>query len=401
LRITFLLTQSLESPSGLGRYWALSKALARLGHEVTILALHHDLRSSQQRTFVKDNITVRYVGQMHVRKLGNRKVYFGPLHLMWHVILSTWGLLTGALRAPTDVYHLGKPHPMNGIAGILASRLRSKPLYVDFDDYEVVSNRFGADWQRRVVGWFESVLPRLSDGNTVNTRFMLREVSALQGDNEAPVVRVPNGVDRRRFSITSREGVDELRQSLGVDGRKVVLYLGSMSLANHAVDLLLEAFQMVKRLEPDAVLLLVGGGEDYDNLLDQANALGLSGASLFVGRVPPDRAVLYYHLADVSVDPVQDDLTAQTRFPLKIVESLVTGTPVVTGDVGDRREILGDGKAGVLVSPGDKQALASGILHILEDSEVAAKMSRSARTLGSAYYWDRLAPLWLTVYERE
>jgi glycosyltransferase involved in cell wall biosynthesis len=398
LKITLLLTQSLESPSGLGRYWALSKALAHLGHEVVILALHHDLRSVDQRRFVKDDVIVHYVGQMHVRKVGNRKFYFSPMRMVWIAVVATWRMTIAALRTPGDVYHLGKPHPMNGIAGIVASRLRSKPLYVDFDDYEVVANRFGAGWQRRVVAWFESVLPRLSDGNTVNTRFMLHKVSQLRGDKDTPLVRVPNGVDRDRFSPVSDEDVDELRRELGLDGKRVVLYLGSLSLTSHPVDLLLEAFKMLKQVEPDAVLLLVGGGEDYDILLEQAEALELGNTSLFVGRVPPDKVALYYRLADVSVDPVHDGLTAQTRFPLKIVESLAAGTPVVTGDVGDRREILGDGRAGILVSPGEAEALASGILHVLQEDEAAAEMRGSAKALSSAYYWDTLAPQWLKVY---
>ena len=42
MKITLLLTQSLTSPGGAGRYWPLSKSLTKLGHQVTILALHHD-----------------------------------------------------------------------------------------------------------------------------------------------------------------------------------------------------------------------------------------------------------------------------------------------------------------------------------------------------------------------
>ncbi len=400
MRITFLLTQSMESPSGLGRYWALSKALSRLGHDVTILALHHDLASLDRRTYVESNVKVSYVGQMHVRKVGSRKLYFGTSRFLWTVGVSTWGLLMAALRTPTDVFHLGKPHPMNGLAGALASRLRSKPLYVDFDDYEVASNRFSGEWQRRIVGWFESFLPRLSSGNTVNTRFMTRKVSEWRRDKDAPIVRVPNGVDRDRFSNIGDQEIDSLRRGLNLEGKKVVLYLGSMSLANHAVDLLLEAFKTVEQSEPDALLLLVGGGEDFDKLRHQADALGLGETSRFLGRVDPSRAALYYHLADVSVDPVHDDLASKARFPLKLVESLATGTPVVTGDVGDRREILGDGAAGVLVSPGDERALATAICSVLQDNGTRVRMSEACRAIAPRYDWDALAPGWLTVYER-
>ncbi|HEC35772.1 MAG TPA: glycosyltransferase WbuB [Anaerolineae bacterium] len=398
MRITFLLTQSLESPSGLGRYWPLSKELVRLGHKVVILALHHDFRTLGRRRFIREGVEVHYVGQMHVRKVGSSKFYFGPTRLVWVATLATWRLMRAALRTPTDVYHLGKPHPMNGLAGLVASRLRCKPLYLDCDDYEAVSNRFDGDWQRQIVSFVECLLPRFSDGITVNTRFMLRRLSEL-GVSERRLIYVPNGVERSRFSSVSDDDVDRLRSQLGLEGTKVVLYLGSMSLANHAVDLLLEAFVIVRQVEPDTVLLLVGGGEDYDVLRVQASVLGLDNAALFVGRVSPARAPLYYYLADVSVDPVYGGLTAQARFPLKIVESLAAGTPVVTGDVGDRREILGGGEAGALVPPGDKQALASGILRVLQKAEVATRMRRAAEALGHTYYWDALAPGFLKIYE--
>ena len=399
MRIAFLLTQDLESPSGLGRYWPLGKTLARLGHEITIIALHSDYGSlkPKDRDFAREGVHVRYVGQMHVRKVGSRKFYFAPARLLGVALAGTVRLAYSALRTAADAYHVGKPHPMNGLAGVIASRLRRTPLFLDCDDYEASSNRLSGNWQRRTVSLFERLLPRFSKGITVNTSFMHHKLLA-SGISERRVTYVPNGVDRSRFCSISDDDVEDFRSQLGLEGKKVVLYLGSMSLTNHAVDLLLEAFVIVQRAEPNARLLLVGGGEDYDTLRAEVSALGLHGTARFVGRVSPDRAPLYYSLADVSVDPLRESSTARARFPLKIVESLAAGTPVVTGDVGDRREMLGGGEAGVLVSPGDKQALATGILHVLQKAEVAAHMRGAARELRHAYYWDTLAPGFFGVY---
>ena len=398
MRITFLLTQSLESPSGLGRYWPLCKELVRLGHEVVILALHHDFRTLAQRRFTKDGVKVYYVSQMHVRKVGSSKFYFGPIHLVWVAALATWRLTRAALQTPTDVYHLGKPHPMNGLAVLLPRLLRSKPVYLDCDDYEAASNRFSGNWQRKIVALFEDRLPKIAAGITVNTRFTAERLRSLgyPGDR---IVCVPNGVDRDRFSSVSDVDVEALRQRLDLRRRKVVLYVGSMSLASHAVDLLLEGFAVVRQTASQAILLLVGGGEDYRALQIHAATLGLSESVRFIGRVSPARVPLYYHLADVSVDPVQDDLVARSRFPLKVVESLVAGTSVVTGGVGERREILSDGKAGVLVKPGDSRALAMGILYVLQNPDVAVSMRRAAGSLQDGYYWDVLAPRFARVYE--
>jgi len=393
VKITFLLTQSLESPSGLGRYWPVAKALQQRGHEVTILALHHDFGALVERRFTREGVRVWYVGQMHVRKVGSDKFYFKPLPLLWVVARATLALLWAALRVPADVYHVGKPQPMNGVAGVIVHWLRRKPLYLDCDDYEAGSNTFAGPWQRHVVAFFEDRLPRFSRGITVNTHFTERRLVAL-GYPPERIVYVPNGVDRERFAeaaMASPAALEALRGLLGLGGKRVVLYLGSMSLANHAVDLLLEAFVQVQERDPGAVLLLVGGGEDLVALQAQAQALGLDDAVRFVGRVPPEHAPCYYRLAAISIDPVRADEAAAARFPLKIVESWAMGVPVITGDVGERAMLLAQG-GGVLVPAGDADALAEAILCALS-VEVAV-----AQNLRTRYSWEQLATMWAAVY---
>jgi len=388
VRITFLLTQSLESPSGLGRYWPVSKELARLGHQVTILALHHDLGLLKERRFVKDGVQVWYVAQMHVLKTGNTKTYFSPARLLWVASVATWRLARAALQVPTDVYHLGKPHPMNGMAALLPRFLWGKRLFLDCDDYEATSNRFAEEWQRRGVQLFEDHLPGVCNAVTVNTRFAFERIRRL-GFPASRITYVPNGVDRTRFASVDEQAVERLRTQFQLHDRRIVLYLGSLSLTSHAVDLLIEAFGSVREAVPNATLLLVGGGEDYERLRTQAEAWGLRDVVRFVGRVPSAEAPTYYALADISVDPVRDDLASRGRCPLKIVESLATGTPVVTGDVGDRAEMLAQG-GGVIVAAGDTHALTEGLLDLLLEPSRVERLRVEALAIRQLYYWDRL-----------
>jgi len=411
MKITFLLTQSLEDPSGLGRYFPLAKELVRLGNEVSILALHPNLGGLPQRRLQVGGVEVHYVGQMHVRKVGSQKTYFSTFGLARVALASSLRMSVRSLLAETDVIHLGKPHPINGVAALAAKFWRGKRLYLDCDDYEADSNRFSGRWQRAVVALFEDGLPRCVSGMTVNTRFT-QERNAALGFPVDKIVYVPNGVDRDRFAQVDPAKAQTLRRELGLDGKKAVAYVGSMSLVNHPVDLLLEAFAVVRRRRSDAVLILAGGGEDYDFLQRRAEELGLAEAAIFVGRVKPEIAPYYLAMADVSVEPVHDDLTARARSPLKLFESLAVGTPVVTGDVGDRRDILSappqspptlggkfrDGEAGLLVEPGHAQALAEGILTILEDSDLAHAMQEAALSLRERYYWDVLVQDFVKVY---
>lgn len=400
MRIAFLLTQDLGSPSGLGRYWPLGRELRQLGHNVSILALHSNYATltPQEKDFVRQGVHVRYVGQMHVRKVGNRKFYFKPLRLLYVVLVGTLRLAFAALGTPADAYHVGKPHPMNGVAGVVASKLRQKPLYLDCDDYEIASNRLETTWQRLGIAYFERRLPDYAAGISVNTHFVLEKL--IESGYPAERIRyVPNGVDRHRFRNASRSEVEELRRKLDLTDREVVIYVGSLSLTSHGLDLLLEAFPIVQQSHPRAALLLVGGGEDYDTLRRKAEAMGIEDAVRFTGRVSPERVAPYYLLADVSVDPVYDNQAQQARSPLKIVESLAMGTPVVTGDVGDRGMYLQDGQAGRLVPGGDAVALASGIVGLLEEDGSSRQKEEATRLLGNAYFWDALVHDFAQVYE--
>ncbi|MCA1553208.1 MAG: glycosyltransferase, partial [Chloroflexi bacterium] len=106
----------------------------------------------------------------------------------------------------------------------------------------------------------------------------------------------------------------------------------------------------------------------------------------------------YLCAADCSVDPVYDTPASRSRSPLKIVESMALGVPVVTGDVGDRREMLANGGAGVLVHAGAAQALARGVLRVLCDGHLREQLACGARARAAAYDWAMLAPRWAQVY---
>ena len=398
MRITFLLTQSLESPSGLGRYWPLAKEMVRLGHQVTILALHHDFRRLAQPVHARDGVEVRYVAQMHVLKQGNTKSYFRPARFVWIALCATWQLTRYALTTPADLYHLGKPHPMNGIAGWVAARFGRVPLYVDCDDYEVESNRYAGRWQRAIVRWFEDWLPQQTAGVTVNTRFTEARLQGL-GVPRDKIVYVPNGADTSRFPVETKATAAELRQKLNINDRPVAMYVGSLSLASHPVDLLIDAFAIVHEQLPQAVLLLVGGGDSIETLQAQVAQRSLQSAVRFVGRVPPEQVADYLRLATVSVDPVNDDPVAHARSPLKLIESMMVATPVITGDVGDRKWVLESGKAGVLVEPNSAAALAQAITSVLETPTRAQQLSQAGRQRAEAFRWDHLVHDFVRVYE--
>lgn len=400
MRIAFLLTSSLTSPYGLGRCFPLARELAAAGHELHIVALHHDLGPSVPRHSVRSGVRIHYAGQMHARKVSDTTIYYSTPRLLSTVIAGTLGLVREASRINADIYHIGKPHPQNSIAGLAAGRLlKRRRLFLDCDDLEAQSNRLGGEWQRRILGWFEDRVPCRVDGVTVHSQFLHDRILAL-GVPPARVLRLPNGVDRERFGAVPPSAMQLWRDRLGLGDRRVVTYVGTMSLANHPVDLLLRAFAHLVRTVDDAMLLLVGGGADLGRLEHLAHELGIADRCRFAGRVEPEQIPALMSLSLATVDPVYDDEVARARWPLKIVESMAVGVPVVTGDVGDRREMLGDQRAGLAVAPGEPEALADGLQALLEDPVLHGSLSEGCRSQADTYDLKDLASRLLSFYEK-
>lgn len=408
MRLTFLCTSDLDYPSPRGRWLPLAHALAAQGHEVSLVMLHHDYRHQTTRQYQPQasdpsagRVVVYYAGQMHVYGPVGQRRYPRSTELLRLALMGAVSLARVAVQTRCDALHICKPQPINGMAGVFAARMIGCPFYVDCDDYEAGGNRFGAGWQRQMVQYTEDHLPRHAAGVTVNTRF-LQQRYERQGIAPSHLVYVPNGVPAARLNPPDPRHVDGLRSALRLDSlpdAPVVMYVGTLSQTTHHVGLLLDSFALVVRRIPSARLVLVGDGEDRQQLQQQAARLGLGQQTLFVGSVPYQSVPVFLSLATCLVDPVNDDDVARARSPLKIVESLAAGVPVVTGNVGDRAEMLEGGKAGVLTAPGDSRALAEGIVRVLEDEPTRRRMATGAYQRAASYGWSRLAREWMSVYQ--
>jgi glycosyltransferase involved in cell wall biosynthesis len=225
---------------------------------------------------------------------------------------------------------------------------------------------------------------------TVNTRFM-RQKLVDWGVQEEKIVYLPNGVDRERLSWSDPDKVAELKRSLGLEGKQVIAYLGSLSLPSHPVDLLLRAFSLIINQSNQVKLLIVGGGSDYPILIEMVKNMGLENSVIFTGRVTPQEVPAYYQLADVTVDPVYDNDAARGRSPLKLFESWASGVPFVTSRVGDRTTILEASRAGKLTEDSTPEAYARAIADVLTRASLADELRRNGLNEVQNYTWDRLA----------
>jgi glycosyltransferase involved in cell wall biosynthesis len=156
---------------------------------------------------------------------------------------------------------------------------------------------------------------------------------------------------------------------------------------------------------PEARLLLVGGGDQEELLPQWISQRGLQDQVIVTGRVPHRDIMRYYSVLDVLVYPrVKNRMTDLTP-PLKPLEAMAMGKPVVGSDVGGLRELLSDGKVGLLFKAGDSNELAQRLVSLLTDSSAREQLAAAGREyVLREHSWDRLVlhyqSLYLSLAER-
>jgi len=197
------------------------------------------------------------------------------------------------------------------------------------------------------------------------------DVLALAPGKNIPTDVIPMGVD---FTLFSPSCVDEeIRRRYGITG-PFILYVGRLS-AKKGVDLVLKAMPIVLRDFPDAMLLVVGDGEDREALEGLARTLGLHDTRvIFTGALPHEKLPPYYATADLFVAP-----SASEGFGLAFAEAIASGTPAVGTNLPSLREILDERETGFVVKENSSEAIAEkliSVLQIKEDLKTAAVKAR-------------------------
>ncbi|MDP2939241.1 MAG: glycosyltransferase family 4 protein [Candidatus Omnitrophota bacterium] len=134
---------------------------------------------------------------------------------------------------------------------------------------------------------------------------------------------------------------------------------------------LIDAFKIVLKDFPSAVLILVGDGRIKPDLIAQTKELGIEKRVVFIPSQLDTSLVL--SLMDVFVMP-----SIQEGLGLAIMEAMAVGLPIVATDVGGIKNLIKDNESGILVSACDSRALAEAIILLLKDKNMAKALALKA-----------------------
>jgi glycosyltransferase involved in cell wall biosynthesis len=206
---------------------------------------------------------------------------------------------------------------------------------------------------------------------------------------------IPNGVDASEFDAL--EGVDlaDFRSRYALPEEKIVLYVGRM-VQEKGVYVLLEAASKVLAEYPAAKFVLAGTGPELEGVRTRAQELGLGPKAYIVGYVDDDTRNRLYKVADVAVFP-----SLYEPFGIVALEAMAARCPVVASNTGGLSEVIENHFTGILVTPGDSDSLAWGILHTLRRPDWSrARVENAYHVVKTKYNWDLVASSVAAVYQR-
>lgn len=184
-----------------------------------------------------------------------------------------------------------------------------------------------------------------------------------------PVPPVPDGLPAR----------EEARRRLGLNGATLA-FAGRLT-RQKSLEVALEALART-----DGVSLVVAGdGDERQALERRAGELGLSGRVRFLGAQPRERVLELFRAADAALLS-----SSWENFPHAVVEALAVGTPVVATRTGGVAEVVEHERNGILVEPGDAEALAAAVGRLFGDGELRARLQAAAAASVTAYAPERI-----------
>ena len=185
------------------------------------------------------------------------------------------------------------------------------------------------------------------------------------------------------------------------------LTVGTVGTLNgyEGLDVLVEAVARLRRGGHDVLLRVVGDGPERAALEKLAADRGIADAATFTGRVPRHAVVAQHRAIDVFCVPRHDLPVTRLVPPLKPVEAMALGRPVVASDLPPLREIVSDGRPGrergLLVPAGDADALADALTHLVHDPDLRRRLGATAQDwVTRTRTWEAAAQTYDETYTR-
>ncbi len=158
---------------------------------------------------------------------------------------------------------------------------------------------------------------------------------------------------------------------------------------------LIDVFALVHEKLPESSLTIVGGGEQYAQLAQRVEALGLESCVTLTGMVSSEEVLRNFLASDVYV------MTSHTEaFPMVLLEASSVGLPLLSFDVPvGPAAIIKDGENGYLAEYSNKEQMAEKTIALLRDRELLHRMGATSKDMSARYTAENIIPMWREIFK--
>lgn len=404
-----ILTQYFYPETGAAqvRLWELAKELVRKGCEVTVVAPFPNHPSGiippsyRGKSFVAEIHDGIKINRTWI-KPAKGKGFFRRLISYFSFVLACWW---GILRVrDVDVIFIESPPLFLGISGYIASKIKRAPYVFNVSDlWPESAVKLGIVRNKSLIFLaekLESFLYRNAFALSAAT-IGVKEGIKKKGIPERKICFLPNGADIESFRPMEPDGA--LAGSLGVSGKKVFIYAGTIGFA-HGATILAEVAQKLK-CRPDIVFLILGEGSEKEDLLSVEEKYSLTNMRI-LNFQPPSELPRYFSIATAALVTLKKNPLFEGTRPAKMFPAMAAGKPVIYSGEGEGARLISESQCGIVVSPEDSDALTEAVAGMADDCASAEQMGVKGREFVVANYaWSTIVDRWLqeitTLYQEK
>jgi PEP-CTERM/exosortase A-associated glycosyltransferase len=390
-RVLHILDHSLPTGSGYAyRSRSIVTFQRRLGLDPSVL-------TSPKHGSPRDGLDwVDEIAHYRTGRTGGRLPFVRELVLMARL---TARIVRVAREVRAEVIHAHSP-VLNGLPAVWAGRRLGLPVVYEvrtfWEDAAVNHGSYAEGSLRyRVSRGLETRVLRRAHAVVAICHGIRNDIIA-RGVPADRVALVPNGADPEW--LEARPRAEALAARWGIGAGPVFAYVGSFS-HYEGLPFLVEAAPELLRRLPGAKILLVGAGRDEPALRDAARRAGPG--VILTGRVPQEDVRDLYTVVDVLVLPRRRMRLTDLVTPLKPLEAMAAGTPVLASDIGGHAELISDGETGLLFKAESQESLVEQAIRLVGDPRLRRQLAETARRFVlSERTWDRVVARYGPVYQR-
>ncbi len=394
-----LLTQYFPPEKGAAqvRLWELAKGLRNQGNTVTVVTAFPNHPTGiipdeyRGKVFAHEDMEGIVVLRTCIYPVKRGRFWLRLLNYFSFVFSAFLGICRSG---PQDLIVVESPPLFIGFTAVITSFFKRAPYIFNVSDlWPESAVQLGLVTNKQLIGmceWLERCFYRKAFKLSAQTQGIVEGLKK-KGVKAEDILFLPNGVDTELFTPRPKDVV--LEQQLGLQGKYVILYAGTMGYA-HGIETALEAADLL-RAEPEIFFLFVGDGSERPRLEQIAREKDLPNVR-FIDFQPLEEIPRYYSLSSISLSTLRRYKLSEGVRPSKVFPAMASGQPLIYVGEGEGAEIVKESGGGVVLEPENPKILAETVLRLKADSETCRVLSEKGREYVIRHYsWDSIVRNWL------